>query len=174
MVAIPGTKSLLSAMFAFLLVACGPDGESAGGSAGAMAMNNDVTHLDVYMTRTCGCCGLWVDHAEENGFHTVITYMDQDELTMEKMDRGVSLRLQSCHTAVSSDGYVFEGHIPARVIHAFLDDVPEGAFGLAVPGMPIGSPGMEMGDRFEPYDVLLLQEDGSTGVYTHIAALSEQ
>ena len=72
-------------------------------------------------------------------------------------------------TAVSSDGYVFEGHVPAHVIQRFLTDPPNNAIGLAVPGMPVGSPGMEVGDRFDPYDVLLLRTDGSSEVYIHMA-----
>ena len=164
---------MLPAMVLFL-AACSHDNGHGSASAQHDGRHNGMTHLDVYMTRTCGCCGLWVDHAEEQGFHTVVTYMEHDELTREKLDLGIGLRLQSCHTAVSSDGYVFEGHLPARLIHSFLDDVPAGARGLAVPGMPIGSPGMEMGDRFEPYDVLLVKEDGSIEVYARIESLEEQ
>lgn len=167
----PRLKLFLLAAAAMILAACSQDND---GQANVSAQEHDEAHLDVYMTRTCGCCGQWVDHADDNGFHTVINYMDQDELTMEKIDRGVGLRIQSCHTAVSSDGYVFEGHIPARLIHEFLADVPANARGLAVPGMPIGSPGMEMGERFDPYDVLLIKDDGSTEIYTHIAAIDEQ
>jgi len=160
---------LLLPVAAVVLISCGHEsGHSVSAQHGGMP------HLDVYMTRTCGCCGLWVDHAEEQGFHTVVNYMDQDELTREKLGLGVGLRLQSCHTAVSTDGYVFEGHLPARLIHEFLADVPDGARGLAVPGMPIGSPGMEMGERFDPYDVLLMMDDGSVSVYTRIESLDQQ
>lgn len=160
---------LLLPVAAAVLISCG---QESGHSASAQ--HAGMPHLDVYMTRTCGCCGLWVDHAEEQGFHTVVNYMDQDELTREKLGLGVGLRLQSCHTAVSTDGYVFEGHLPARLIHEFLADVPDGARGLAVPGMPIGSPGMEMGERFDPYDVLLMMDDGSVSVYTRIESLDQQ
>ena len=88
-------------------------------------------------------------------------------LTAIKKEFGVPKRYQSCHTAIG-EGYVFEGHIPPSVIQKFLKEKPEGAVGLLVPGMPIGSPGMEAGDRIDPYDVLLLKEDGSTEVYAHI------
>lgn len=162
-----------------LLAAC--SGETTGSAQGgqgnaARAMSNDgeAPVLDVYLTRTCGCCGGWVEHSQAEGFDSVRNYVDQDQLNQEKMERGISPRLQSCHTAVSEEGYVFEGHIPARVIHEFLESPPENALGLAVPGMPIGSPGMEMGDRFTPYDVLLINEDGSTEVYTHIASADQQ
>ena len=73
--------------------------------------------------------------------------------------------MQSCHTGVSADGYFFEGHIPAKFVTAFLANPPENAAGLAVPGMPAGSPGMEMGDRFNPYSVILVKKDGTTEVY---------
>jgi len=166
---------MLLPMAALLIAACShDDGPSASMAHGGHNNAGAAVHLDVYMTRTCGCCGLWVDHAEEQGFHTIVHYMEQDELTMEKLDRGIGFRLQSCHTAVSSEGFVFEGHIPGRLIHDFLAAAPEDAIGLTVPGMPIGSPGMEMGDRFEPYDVLLVKADGSTEVFTHISALDQQ
>ena len=71
-----------------------------------------------------------------------------------KLEAGISPAARSCHTAISTDGYVFEGHIPSRYIRQFLAAPPEGARGLVVPGMPVGSPGMEMGDRFDPYDIL--------------------
>lgn len=166
---------LLLPMAALLIAACSHDDGSATSAAhGTHARTAGATHLDVYMTRTCGCCGLWVDHAEEQGFHAVIHYMEQDELTREKLERGIGFRLQSCHTAVSSEGYVFEGHIPARLIHDFLAAVPDNAIGLSVPGMPIGSPGMEMGDRLDPYDVLQVNADGSTQVFAHISSLDQQ
>ncbi len=81
----------------------------------------------------------------------------------------------SCHTGISSDGqFVFEGHVPAKSIERFLKEKPEGAIGLAVPAMPIGSPGMEVGQKLQPYDVLLILRDGSTKVYEHIDSLQQQ
>ena len=80
-----------------------------------------------------------------------------------KAEGGVPIQLQSCHTAFVGD-YVFEGHIPADVIARFLEEAPD-AKGLAVPGMPIGSPGMEMGDRVDPYDVIIFDEAGNREVY---------
>ncbi|MGB2130858.1 MAG: DUF411 domain-containing protein, partial [Marinobacterium sp.] len=81
---------------------------------------------------------------------------------------------QSCHTAVSESGYVFEGHVPARLVKQFLANPPEGALGLTAPGMPMGSPGMEMGSRFDPYQVLLMKQDGGYEVYANIERQSEQ
>lgn len=125
--------------------------------------------LDVYKSPSCGCCTLWIDHIEANGIHSVMHH--PDDLNEIKNRYGILPVYQSCHTAVSSEGYVFEGHIPAHVLLKFLAEKPEGAIGLAVAGMPLGSPGMELHDRITPYDVLLLKKDGSSEVYAHIDAL---
>ena len=77
-------------------------------------------------------------------------------------------RYRSCHTTVSSDGFVFEGHIPSKYVEQFLSEKHTDAIGLSVPGMPMGSPGMEVGDRFMPYDVLILFKDGSSKVYAEV------
>ncbi len=92
------------------------------------------------------------------------------DLNKVKSANGIAPRYQSCHTAISADGYVFEGHIPAPTIERFLAEKPQDVIGLAVPGMPVGSPGMEMGNRHDDYDVLLLKKDGSVEIYEHISA----
>jgi hypothetical protein len=140
-------------------------------SEAAVAPATAVT-LDVYKSETCGCCGVWVDHAKENNF--VANIHHPVDLNATKQEHGIAPQYQSCHTAVTPEGYVFEGHVPAKFIHQFLAEKPEGAVGLAVPGMPMGSPGMEVGDRFTPYDILLLKEDGSSEVYASIASAEEQ
>jgi len=122
--------------------------------------------FDVFKSPTCGCCGKWVSHIEANGLETK-TYHPAD-LNRVKQKLGIAPPFQSCHTAVSKDGYVFEGHIPAKIMQRFLTERPKGALGLAVPGMPVGSPGMEMGDRRDSYDVLLLMKNGSARVYQHV------
>ena len=122
--------------------------------------------LDVFKSPTCGCCGKWISHIEENGF--VATTYHPDNLNLVKQKLGIAAEFQSCHTGVSKEGYVFEGHIPADVMQRFLAEKPKGALGLAVPGMPMGSPGMEMGERRDSYDVLLLMKDGTASVYQHI------
>lgn len=124
--------------------------------------------LDVFKSPTCGCCGKWVEHVEGGGFAAETHH--PDDLNGLKQQLGVAAQFQSCHTAVSKDGYVFEGHIPTDIMQRFLAEKPAGALGLAVPGMPMGSPGMEMGDRRDSYDVLLLMKDGSARVYQHVAA----
>ena len=114
----------------------------------AQAQPRSVIAMDVYKSPSCGCCG--------------------------KSEWGIAPQYQSCHTVVSDDGYVFEGHIPARFLQQFLAAPPADALGLSVPAMPMGSPGMEMGDRFTPYQVLLLKRDGSAEIYGQVSSPLEQ
>lgn len=116
--------------------------------------------VTVYKSPTCGCCSAWADHLRQNGF-TVET-ADVQDLSAVKRQYGIPPALQSCHTAVV-EGYVVEGHVPAADVKRLLTERPDAA-GLTVPGMPIGSPGMEQGDTTEPYDVLLVH-DGETTVF---------
>lgn len=124
--------------------------------------------MDVYKSPTCGCCGDWVDHIQEHQFSAKIHH--PEDLNQIKNNFSIQPRYQSCHTAVSKEGYVFEGHVPADLISRYLAAPPADSIGLAVPGMPVGSPGMEMGDRHDDYDVLLLKKDGSSEVYEHVTA----
>ena len=135
------------------------------------ASNNefsDVTEetLLTHKTATCGCCKQWIKHLEKNGFNTYT--QDHDNLETIKEMYGIKPKYKSCHTAVSTDGYVFEGHIPSEYISKFLSEEHPDAIGLSVPGMPLGSPGMEVGDRFMPYDVLILYKDGSSKVFAEV------
>jgi hypothetical protein len=111
--------------------------------------------ITVYKTPSCGCCTKWVDHLAENGFE--VTVQSLDDLSPVKSRLGVPRELQSCHTA-EIDGYVIEGHVPAADIERLLEERPD-ATGIAVPGMPVGSPGMEYGARKDPYDVILFGGD---------------
>jgi hypothetical protein len=131
---------------------------SASGARGEAA----TPVMDVYMSPTCGCCGLWVDHLREHGF-VVHEHKDAAVVMDKKEEMGVPRVLSSCHTGVV-DGYVVEGHVPADAIRKLLAERPD-ARGITVPGMPIGSPGMEVGNRKEPYDVVLLHRDGTSSVY---------
>ena len=124
--------------------------------------------LDVYKSPSCGCCQNWIDHAEHAGFHA--TAHDTDNMSQIKAERGILPQYQSCHTSVSKDGFIFEGHIPANLVKRFLANPPADAIGLAVPGMPMGSPGMEMGNRRDDYDVLLLKSDGTSTIFEQIIA----
>jgi hypothetical protein len=117
--------------------------------------------ITVYKSATCGCCSMWVEHLREAGFTVVAE--DVTNLAQIKAEHGVTSELATCHTAIV-DGYVVEGHVPADVIGRLLEERPSVA-GIAVPGMPIGSPGMEMGDRRDPYNVLAFDDDGNTEVY---------
>ena len=130
--------------------------------------NNDVTDtmLLVHKTPTCGCCKEWVKHAKESGFRTYT--QDHQSLEEIKNKYNINPEYRSCHTTASSDGYVFEGHIPSKFIKKFLSESHPNAIGLSVPGMPLGSPGMEVGNRFMPYKVLLLYKDGTSEIYAEV------
>ena len=112
---------------------------------------------------TCGCCGAWVDHMRQAGFQVEVQDLEYDTLQRLKTHLGISPRHASCHTAQVA-GYVIEGHVPATDVARLLKERPS-AIGLAVPGMPIGSPGMEMGDQRERYDVVLLKPQGRNEVF---------
>lgn len=126
--------------------------------------------MTVYKTPTCGCCSLWGDAMAEAGF-TVET-QDVDDLVAVRDSLGVPTDLAGCHTATvtTPDGerrYTVEGHVPADAIRRLLAERPD-ARGLTVPGMPLGSPGMEQGDLRQPYDVLLLTDAGEAVVWESI------
>ena len=116
--------------------------------------------ITVYKTPTCGCCTAWVEHLKKNGF--VVKAKDIPDLTALKRHYGVTQELASCHTGFV-DGYVVEGHVPADVIAKLVKERPK-VKGIAVPGMPAGSPGME-GPRSERYDVVTFDSTGKTAVY---------
>ena len=122
--------------------------------------------LLVHKTPTCGCCKMWVKHIEKNGF--IANIKEHDDLLEIKDKHKIEPQYRSCHTAVSKEGYVFEGHIPSKYIKQFLSEDHPNAIGLSVPGMPLGSPGMEVDDLFTPYDVLILFKDGSIKVFAEI------
>ena len=136
-------------------------------SADRTSQNIDAQFdLLLHKTTQCGCCKKWVDHMEENGFS--ITTEDHQSLTMIKDDLQIHPKFRSCHTGVSQEGYFFEGHVPGKYVAQFLSESNPGAIGLSVPGMPLGSPGMEVDNRFTPYDVLIHFQDGTSKVYAEI------
>ncbi|MBL4580713.1 MAG: DUF411 domain-containing protein [Gammaproteobacteria bacterium] len=145
-------------------------GLSATESAHAQSID-DIT-LNVYKEVTCGCCVGWIAHIDERGFDSTVFH--PSDIYAVKEELGVLPKWQSCHTAVSKDGYLFEGHVPAKYISQFLASPPANALGLAVPGMPMGSPGMEMGARFNSYDVILMKKDGTSEVYATVKNQAEQ
>lgn len=145
------------------LAACGGEDEAAraGGAPGTALAAEAPREVVVYRSPTCGCCAAWAEHLEAAGFEVEVR--DTNDLGRVKAAAGVPARLQSCHTATVGD-YVVEGHVPADAIVRLLNERPD-VRGLAVPGMPIGSPGMEQGDRKDPYDILAFDEEGRTEVY---------
>lgn len=120
---------------------------------------------------SCGCCAPWAAHMGRHGFETELR--EVPDMAGLKKDLGIEPWYQSCHTAVSEQGYIFEGHVPAKLAARFLASPPANALGLSVPGMPVGSPGMEMGNRVQPYQVLLLFKDGSSQVYAMVTELQD-
>src|SRR5262249_57059474 len=108
--------------------------------------------IEVWKSATCKCCGAWVKHLEVNGFTVKVNAAEPSALAALKRQAGIGDKLASCHTAMI-DGYVIEGHVPGTDIKRLVAERPQ-AIGLAVPGMPVGSPGMEQGAEFEPHDVL--------------------
>jgi hypothetical protein len=117
--------------------------------------------IEVYKTPTCGCCGKWVEHLKANGFNPNVIEVPSTAEYRKKF--GVPDKLQSCHTAVVG-GYTVEGHVPAADIHKLLKN-PRKLKGIAVPGMPVGSPGMEQGSRRDAYSVLGFDAAGAVSEF---------
>ncbi len=138
-------------------------GIAAGALSASVAMlmplNAAATEITVYKSPYCGCCTQWIEHMEEHGFE--VTAKNVEDTGAIKQQHGVTRELASCHTAVV-DGYVIEGHVPAADVKRLLEERPD-VEGLAVPGMPMGSPGME-GPRSEPYNVVSFDADGNIEV----------
>jgi len=126
------------------------------------ACASEKIEMTVYKSATCGCCKKWVSHLEENGFE-VISH-DVSDVNVIKQKYGVRPDLASCHTAMVN-GYVIEGHVPASDIKRFLSNPVTNTIGLTVPGMPMGSPGME-GDRKDDYNVYTFTKDNKIAVYS--------
>jgi len=122
----------------------------------------ELPEVHVYKSPTCGCCEKWIEHLRSNGLRVRAT--DVPDVTPIKLENGVSPALSACHTAFVG-GYVVEGHVPAADVHRLLAERPDVA-GLAVPGMPIGSPGME-GPNPERYEVLSFGAHGVRVFSTH-------
>jgi len=131
------------------------------GLNGQLQAEDELKDIHVYKSPTCGCCTDWVDHLKENGFKVEVT--ETNNLNPIKIDAGLTPSLASCHTAFVGD-YVIEGHVPANDIHRLIAEAPK-AKGLSVPGMPAGSPGMEVGNRKDRYQVLMFNDSGQTKVF---------
>jgi hypothetical protein len=120
--------------------------------------------VEVWKSPNCECCGAWVAHLEESGFTVRVSAATPSMLDRIKRQAGIGEELAACHTA-RIGAYVIEGHVPAADIKRLLAEEPD-ALGLTVPGMPVGSPGMEQDDgKAEPYEVLLIKKDGTTEIF---------
>lgn len=153
------------------LAACRPDAPPAepttpvATSAPVPVVDASLSVVTVYKTPTCGCCTAWVEHMQAAGFR--LDVRDTLDLAPVKLDLGVPSGLGSCHTA-KVGGYVVEGHVPADDVKRLLAEKPSGVTGIAVPGMPIGSPGMEVPGRpADPYDVVSFGDGGQRVFASH-------
>ena len=122
--------------------------------------------LELWKMRGCSCCEAWARHMEDAGF--AVTSHEVDDVDSYRVAAGVPAALTGCHTA-KVDGYVVEGHVPADSVRRLLAERPPAVLGIAVPGMPVGSPGMEVaGEPGDPYDVVAFARDGSWSVYAAV------
>lgn len=150
-------RSLLKATTAVLALSA---------TAGAFAQPASKPTLEVWKSPTCGCCKDWVSHMASSGFSVTVHEVDEANKSALRQRLGLAEKYGSCHTA-KVGGYVVEGHVPASDVKRLLKERPS-AIGLAAPGMPIGSPGMDgpvYGGKKDPFDVLLVQRDGTSTVY---------
>jgi len=139
-----------------LVIPAGVIAQRAGGKPAAPA----AQAITIYKTATCGCCTKWVDHLKTAGFNPTVHVVEN--MSQSPITKGVPDALRSCHTA-TLEGYLVEGHVPADVIKQLVKEKPR-VEGIAVPGMPAGSPGMESPTP-EPYDVIAFDAAGKTRVF---------
>ena len=127
-----------------------------------MAAQATRPQMTVYKSATCGCCSKWVEHMQANGFD--VKAINVDDIDKVKRERGVPADAASCHTAIVN-GYIVEGHVPADAVMKVLKEKPAIA-GIAVPGMPMGSPGMEVsGGQKEAFNIVAFDKAGKTSIY---------
>ncbi|MEM1117044.1 MAG: DUF411 domain-containing protein [Bacteroidota bacterium] len=136
----------------------------------AVDLPADAPVATVYKSPTCGCCTLWAEYMAREGFR--VETEDVPDVRVVSAELGMPADLGSCHvaTVATADGeaeYIVEGHVPADAVRRLLTEQPD-ARGLTVPGMPIGSPGMEQGDRRQAYNVLLVDNAGEAAIYERI------
>ena len=155
---------LLSA-FALVFTLAGASAARDGADLRSLsAPSGAKTVIQVYKSPTCGCCTSWVEHIRDSGFQAEVIDVTDEALQQRKSKLGVGPRLASCHTAIVN-GYVVEGHVPAADIKRMLSEKPA-IIGIAAPGMPVGSPGMEVpGGRKDKYDVVAFSKGGATRVF---------
>ncbi|TMM42415.1 DUF411 domain-containing protein [Colwellia ponticola] len=165
-------KVLFTVVLVLTLASCSDD-EAISNATQSKNTTLQSIVLDVYKSPTCGCCKKWISHINDNGFESKIHSYQSFAAIKDK--KGIAPRYRSCHTAISKDGYAFEGHVPAKFIQKFMKEKhAEDVIGLSVPAMPVGTPGMEVGDKFQPYKVLLLKSDGTYEIYANVDSYEEQ
>lgn len=165
---IPKMLTLTLLLFAAAACSQSPD-QQADAHEGAAVQHHDqidVAQMVVHKSPQCGCCTTWAEQAEAAGFE--VEMRETDTLNSIKEALGVPRTHASCHTA-KIGGYYIEGHVPFDDIKRLLSERPD-ARGLSVPGMPLGSPGMEQGNRRQAYDVYLIDDQGNASVYNHYPA----
>jgi len=159
---------------AVLFAACGAQDDSqsqaaqpvsvtAADAAANAVVDAELPLILVYKSPSCGCCNGWIEHMEGAGF--TVDARDVEDIVSVKRDAGVPDQMHSCHTGLI-DGYVVEGHVPAEQVKRLLAERPDVA-GIAVPGMPMGSPGMP-GDNSQGYQVYTFDKQGRTAVFAEI------
>ncbi|MEQ1945474.1 DUF411 domain-containing protein [Mesorhizobium sp. VNQ89] len=129
----------------------------------------EVLRFDLAKTQSCGCCVAYVKRLEARGHVVEARNLPMATLIEMKVASGIPPEMTSCHTSKVA-GYTIEGHVPVEDIERLIAEAPD-AIGLAVPGMPVGSPGMEYGDSRDAYDVFLIKKDGTTSVFQSYAAV---
>lgn len=159
----------VSALGGLVLVGCG---QSQGSAAAASESSRPdrtpgtvpATAMTVYRDPSCGCCEAWAEQARGQGFD--VRVIDRPDMPAIKRQHGVPEELSSCHTAILA-GYAIEGHVPFADVRRLLTSKPSGVRGLAVPGMPRGSPGMEMPDGSkDPFEVMAFDAEGRARVFS--------
>lgn len=149
------------AILSFVVITFG--GVSCSSEEPMNTQGSELPIVTVYKSPTCGCCEKWGDHLKQNGFKVLL--QDEENVTKIKKELSVPTELTSCHTALV-DGYVIEGHVPAEDVKRLLEERPD-VVGLTVPGMPVGSPGMEVeGGHKVAYEVLSFDASGKTDVFS--------
>jgi hypothetical protein len=123
---------------------------------------SDPVDITVYRSPSCGCCGIWLEHLKKHNFR--VTDIKTEDINHIKQQSGVTPGLASCHTALV-EGYVIEGHVPAADIRKLLAEKPD-TIGLSVPGMPQGTPGMEMSGSKQPFSVISFDKNGNQENFT--------
>lgn len=134
---------------------------------------NEALTLTVYKDKNCGCCKKWVTHLNEHDIKTHV--INLDNMALIKDQYRIPSNQRSCHTAMSSDGFIFEGHVPAKFIKQFLAEKSHSqSLGLTVPAMPVGSPGMEVGKQFMRYNILQMNKNSTVEQYEAVTHYDQQ